>query len=101
MPTVYLRAEQKNARDSGTVTTGNEHIITFPSGTKIVSFMTQASAGNTMKVRYTMDGDAATVLWADWSHGDADDTQVWNAAFQGGLHQFEVSGDGNYSYAWD
>jgi hypothetical protein len=101
MPTVTLKADKTKARGSGAVTSGNTHIIEFPSQTKIVGFMAKASTGNTMKIRYTIDGDSVPILWVDWSHGDADDTRVYEAAFQGGLHQFEISGDGNYSYAWD
>ena len=99
MPAVNVKANTKVPRGSGAVTPGNPHIITFPSHTKIVSIMGQA-VGGTIKVRYSLD-DSGTIIWAVWAHGDADDSQVWSAAFEGGLYQFEVSGTGNYSYSWD
>lgn len=99
MPAVNIKANTRIARGSGAVTPGNPHVITFPDHTKIVSIMAQASGG-TIKVRYSLD-DQGVVLWSDWAHGDADASQVWAAAFEGGLYRFEVSGTGDYSYSWD
>jgi hypothetical protein len=101
MPTVNLNAGS-TGKGSGTVSgAGNEHVIDFPRKTKVVSIAVQASGGNTMKVRYTFDLDASSVLWSEWSYGDANDTQVWSATFDGGFDAFEISGDGDYSYSWD
>ena len=98
MPTITKTATR--ARGSGTVVTGSPHHIKFPTNTKVVSFMAQADAGQTVKLRYTLD-DSATILWADWTYGDADDSQVWAAVFDGGFYMIEISGTGKYSYSWD
>ena len=99
MPAVNIRLKSTEARGSGVVTTGNEHILTFPSQAKIASFTAEA-IGGTIKVSYALD-DSGPILWAEWSHGDAAAGQVWSASFQGGLHLFKIEGDGNYSFAWD
>jgi hypothetical protein len=92
----------KFGRGSGSVTTGGgAEIITFPRGVKIVSVAVKATAAATMNVRYTFDGEAGTVLWSEWDHGSSDDSRVWDAVFDGGFHQIEISGDGDYSYSWD
>ena len=89
-----------SGRGSGVVTPDSPHRIKFQTRARIISFMAQASAGQTIKIRYTLD-DSGVVLWYDWVHGIADDSQVWATAFEGGLYMFEVSGTGNYSYSWD
>lgn len=99
MPTLEAN---RFGRGSGAVTTGGgAEIIKFPKGVKLTSMAVEADAASTMKVRYTFDLDAASVIWQDWDHGDADDSQVWDTVFDGGFHALEVSGDGAYSYSFD
>jgi hypothetical protein len=86
---------------SGVVVSGVPHVITFPIQTKIVSFAVKPSSGNIMNIKYNLDENADVILWIEWTYGEVNDTQVWSAAFNGGFRQFEVSGDGNYSYSWD
>ena len=96
-----IKASVQLQRGSGEVASGSPIIIEFPKQTDLVTIAVKASTGNSIKVEFILDASAAVPLWIEWSHGDTDDSQVWSNAFEGGIHQFKITGDGNYSYAWD
>lgn len=96
-----IKSSIATQRGSGIVASGDPVIIKLPTQTRIFSIAAQATSSNTIKVEFCLDYEGQYPLWITWSHGEADDSQVWSSAFEGGVTAIRITGDGQYNYSWD